>query len=560
MKNQDIEQRFGPAAAAKLSALLGDPKLGEASISPASRDQCRGALLGFAIGEALGEPLEGRNAAWIKERFGVVTGFVAPNPITGTDTQLAIMAADALLSSQTKHPERLAARLMAATIETQGMAVRHAQAKLSANNPWWEAAKADSAGTAAAARATAFGLVWSDNPERAAYEAALSASVTHGHPMAISAAATMAAAVSLASSGQSNLDAMWLKAIADICADYEQIEIHGATLLDRLRLLPSLLGQPAEAVLNILGTNPLANQAVPAALWCAAQGPEGVLYAVNAGGDTDTIAAMAGACLGASLGAQQIPNEFIQVGGLAPVVDTADRLATLVPVHVPKKKNKTEAAEAVHVSFLIDRSGSMSGMVGDVIGGYNEFVKEQQATEGDCTFTAVQFDTGEPFKVTVDAMKIAKVPELTAADYQPRGGTPLLDALGMLLESVTKREEGLKVAEDQIVVVFTDGHENASHLWSRERLFAVVEEKKEAGWTFVFMGANQDSYAMGRDLGFDRENIQNYRGDGRGTRMAMKSFSRGMSEYRTSMPEEKIRRKKDFYDGRKEAETDHETR
>ena len=558
MKNQDIEQRFGPAAAAKLSALLGDPKLGEASISPASRDQCRGALLGFAIGEALGEPLEGRNAAWIKERFGVVTGFVAPNPITGTDTQLAIMAADALLSSQTKHPERLAARLMAATIETQGMAVRHAQAKLSANNPWWEAAKADSAGTAAAARATAFGLVWSDNPERAAYEAALSASVTHGHPMAISAAATMAAAVSLASSGQSNLDAMWLKAIADICADYEQIEIHGATLLDRLRLLPSLLGQPPEAVLNILGTNPLANQAVPAALWCAAQGPQGVLFAVNAGGDTDTIAAMAGACVGASIGASQSPVDYTRVGGLAPVTATADRLAALTST--PQSKKKTEPAEAVHVSFLIDRSGSMAGMVGDVIGGYNEFVKEQQATEGECTFTAVQFDSQEPYKVTVDALEIAKVPELTVADYQPRGTTPLLDALGMLVESVTKREEGLKVAEDQIVVVFTDGHENDSHLWTRERLFAVVEEKKAAGWTFVFMGANQDSYAMGRDLGFDRENIQNYRGDGRGTRMAMKSFSRGMSEYRTSMPEEKFRRKKDFYDGRKEAEIDHKNR
>jgi hypothetical protein len=202
----------------------------------------------------------------------------------------------------------------------------------------------------------------------------------------------------------------------------------------------------------------------------------------------------------------------------------------------------------------------MAGMVGDVIGGYNEFVKEQQATEGECTFTAVQFDSQEPYKVTVDALEIAKVPELTVADYQPRGTTPLLDALGMLVESVTKREEGLKVAEDQIVVVFTDGHENDSHLWTRERLFAVVEEKKAAGWTFVFMGANQDSYAMGRDLGFDRENIQNYRGDGRGTRMAMKSFSRGMSEYRTSMPEEKFRRKKDFYDGRKEAEIDHKNR
>ena len=558
MNHNDLEQRFGQAAAAKLAGPLANAKQGDANISPASSDRARGALLGFAVGEALGEPLEGRSAEWITQRFGVVTDFVVPNPTTGTDTQLAIMAADALLSSQTKHPERLSARLMAATINTQGMAVHHAQSKLSAGHPWWEAAKANSAGTAAAARAIAFGLVWSGNPERAAYEAALSSSVTHGHPMAISAAAAMGAAVSLASTTNSNLDAMWLKAIADICADYEQIEIHGATLLDRLRLLPSLLGQPAEAVLNILGTNPLANQAVPAALWCAAQGPQGVLFAVNAGGDTDTIAAMAGACVGASIGASQSPVDYTRVGGLAPVTATADRLAALTST--PQSKKKTEPAEAVHVSFLIDRSGSMAGMVGDVIGGYNEFVKEQQATEGECTFTAVQFDSQEPYKVTVDALEIAKVPELTVADYQPRGTTPLLDALGMLVESVTKREEGLKVAEDQIVVVFTDGHENDSHLWTRERLFAVVEEKKAAGWTFVFMGANQDSYAMGRDLGFDRENIQNYRGDGRGTRMAMKSFSRGMSEYRTSMPEEKFRRKKDFYDGRKEAEIDHKNR
>ena len=561
-KNNETTNRFNPAAMAMLADRLGNPATGEAAISPASRDRARGAFVGFAIGEALGEPLEGRSAAWISEHFGTVNGFVVPNPLPGTDTQLAIMAADALISSQVSHPERFAARLMTATIETQGMAVRHAQSKLSAGQPWWEAAKANSAGTAAAARAIAFGVVWSGNPERAAYEAALSASVTHGHPMAISAAAAMAAAVSLASSGQGDLGAMWLEAIADICADYPQIEIHGATLLSRLRLLPSLLGQPPETVLNVLGTNPLASQAVPAALWCATQGPQGVLSAVNAGGDTDTIAAMAGACLGASLGAKKIPADFTQVGGLAPVVDTADQLATLVTIHTSKTepKKKTEPTEAVHVSFLIDRSGSMAGMVGDVVGGYNEFVKEQQVTKGTCTFTAVQFDTGEPFKVTVDAVDIGEVPELTANDYQPRGGTPLLDAFGTLIESVTKREEGLAEAEDQIIVVFTDGHENASSRWTNQALFNLVAEKEKAGWTFVFMGANQDSYATAGQFGIRQENTQNFRGDGQGTRSAMKSFSRGMSEYRTSLPEEKIRRKKDFYDGRKEAESDHDSR
>ena len=135
-KNNETTNRFNPAAMAMLADRLGNPATGEAAISPASRDRARGAFVGFAIGEALGEPLEGRSAAWISEHFGTVNGFVVPNPLPGTDTQLAIMAADALISSQVSHPERFAARLMTATIETQGMAVRHAQSKLSTGQPW----------------------------------------------------------------------------------------------------------------------------------------------------------------------------------------------------------------------------------------------------------------------------------------------------------------------------------------------------------------------------------------------------------------------------------------
>jgi ADP-ribosylglycohydrolase len=559
----DIEQRFGPVASAKLTPTFGKALTGDPAISPATKDRIQGSLVAFAMGEALGEPLEGRSRSWIQDRFGTVTNYVVPNPCIGSDTQLALMAADSLLASQADHPTRLAARLVAATVDTQGMAVRHAQSKLAAGRPWWEASKANSAGTAAAARAIAFGLVWAGNPDRAAYEAALSASVTHGHPMGVSGAAAMAAAVSLATTGDGQLDAQWLEAIAKVTAEYEQVEIHGATLLSRLQLLPSLVGQPAATVLNLLGTGSLASQAVPAALWCATRpGLEGVFEAVNAGGDTDTIAAMAGACLGARFGASQIPVEFTQVRGLNRAFETAGRLAAMTDASTPQPKvqKSTEPAEAVHVSFLIDRSGSMQHMVGDVIGGYNEFVKEQQAAEGKCTFTSVQFDSTEPFKVNIDAADINEVPELTTNDYEPRGLTPLLDAFGMLIKSVAKREESLEKPEDQILVIFTDGQENASTKWTYEVLFNLVAEKEAEGWTFVFMGANQDSYNVGGQLGIRQENIQNFRGDGRGTRAAMKSFSRGMSEYRSAVPEEKIRRKGDFYDGRKEAEIDHKNR
>ena len=144
--------------------------------------------------------------------------------------------------------------------------------------------------------------MWAGDPRRAAYEAALSTSVTHGHPVATSAAAAFAAAVALAAKGDGPLDAAWLTTVADICAEFNQGDIDGATVIDRIRMLPAMLGQSPEAALSMLGTGPVAIEAVPAALWCAATATtpvQGLFNAVNAGGDTDTIAAMAGACLGA---------------------------------------------------------------------------------------------------------------------------------------------------------------------------------------------------------------------------------------------------------------------
>jgi Mg-chelatase subunit ChlD len=214
----------------------------------------------------------------------------------------------------------------------------------------------------------------------------------------------------------------------------------------------------------------------------------------------------------------------------------------------------------LHVSFLIDRSGSMKGLVEDVVGGFNSFLDTQKKEIGDCTMTLVQFDSDDPFEVVHDAAPIGQVPDLTRHQYQPRGMTPLLDALGDLVTSVDRRLAGLGTPEDQIVVVFSDGLENASRRWTRSALFEAIEVRKATGWTFVYLGANQDSYDEAGRLGFDRTNTQNFRGDGLGTRSALRSVDRAVSDYRRAAVEEKQRRKQNLFDDLKEAEADHATR
>ena len=211
--------------------------------------------------------------------------------------------------------------------------------------------------------------------------------------------------------------------------------------------------------------------------------------------------------------------------------------------------------------FLLDRSGSMSHLTGDVIGGFNEFLEQQKAQPGKARMSVVLFDGQNPYEVVVDGRRIAEVPALTAGVYQARSSTPLFDALGTLLERadqrISQRAETGRKAEDQLVLIFTDGHENASSRFDRARVFEMIKDRQDAGnWTFVFMGANQDAYATGGGMGFDPGSTQNYRGDGTGTRSSWDSVNMAVSEFRNSAWEEKQRRKADFFAGQKDAEVD----
>ena len=218
-----------------------------------------------------------------------------------------------------------------------------------------------------------------------------------------------------------------------------------------------------------------------------------------------------------------------------------------------------DAGDRPQVWFLLARSGSMRPLTPDLIGGFNQFLAEQQSRPGRARMTVVLFDGQDPFEVVVDADRIGDVPELTTATYSARGVTPLYDALGNLIETadrrIAQRAESGRPAEDQLVLVFTDGLENASSRFDRARVFEMVKERQDdQGWTFVFMGANQDSYSTGGGLGFADGSVQDFAATPDSVRDSFAEFSRGTSSYRAKP---RLRRQMEnqlFFEGRKLAE------
>ena len=219
-----------------------------------------------------------------------------------------------------------------------------------------------------------------------------------------------------------------------------------------------------------------------------------------------------------------------------------------------KKNDKNTHHEGADIWFLLDRSGSMASIERDVVHGFDRFFEEQRKQGGEATVTLVQFDDREPHDVLVDARPLAKVRSI-ADRFEPRGMTPLYDAIGLLLDRAERRlksEDG--DGADQLVVIFTDGMENASHQWTQKKLFKRIGKLRAAGWTFVFLGANQDSYEAGAGLAMAAGNVSNFRADAPGTAAAYVGLSRTVGEWRGKAREERRRDVDDFWAGQKEAE------
>ena len=182
-------------------------------------------------------------------------------------------------------------------------------------------------------------------------------------------------------------------------------------------------------------------------------------------------------------------------------------------------------ARPVHISIVLDRSGSMNGIADDVVGGFNEFLRRQRREPGAARVTLVQFDGENPFELLIDGAPLDGVRDLERSRYQPRGMTPLFDAVGRMIGRIdaelASRSHAGERPEDQVVVIVTDGLENASREHTRESIFRMVEHRKaEQDWVFVFLGANQDSYAEGAKVGVAPANASNWAFSGAGTRGA----------------------------------------
>ena len=175
------------------------------------------------------------------------------------------------------------------------------------------------------------------------------------------------------------------------------------------------------------------------------------------------------------------------------------------------KNNMTELV------FILDRSGSMSGLEDDSIGGFNGMLKKQKAESENVNVTTVLFD--DQIDVIHDRFPIGIVEPLTEKDYFVRGCTALLDAVGEAVHKIENVQEHLPEdykAGKVIFVITTDGHENSSKRYSYPQIKKMIEAKKETGWEFLFLGANIDAVGEAEKLGISRNRAVTYENDREG--------------------------------------------
>ena len=168
----------------------------------------------------------------------------------------------------------------------------------------------------------------------------------------------------------------------------------------------------------------------------------------------------------------------------------------------------TTQGDRTHFSVILDRTGSMESIRQDTIGGFNGFLKEQQAQPSPATFTLVQFDSQQPFEVLHSFTPIGMVSPLSEATYVPRASTPLFDAIGRGISDLAGRLEAMPVDQRPAKIVFvivTDGHENASREFTGKRVKAMIDERRKAGWNFVFLSADEQAIPDGDSVGIDAD-------------------------------------------------------
>ena len=192
------------------------------------------------------------------------------------------------------------------------------------------------------------------------------------------------------------------------------------------------------------------------------------------------------------------------------------------------KKNLTELV------FILDRSGSMAGLEGDTIGGFNAMIEKQRGEPGEAVISTVLFDNET--EVIHDRIPLDRVPRLTEKEYYVRGCTALLDAVGGAIHHIGNvhkyaREEDRP--EKTLFVITTDGMENASRRYTYDKVKAMIERQREKySWEFLFLGANIDAAREAARFGIRADRAANYHADHIGTEVIYEAVSEAVCQVR----------------------------
>lgn len=207
--------------------------------------------------------------------------------------------------------------------------------------------------------------------------------------------------------------------------------------------------------------------------------------------------------------------------------DIFETLETEVKESIDNSRYETEEKEATdkgeetteplnkdtELVFIIDESGSMSGLESDTVGGFNSMIKKQREGEGKVYVSTVFFHSSS--RVVHDRVDIANIKDMTEKDYSPGGCTALLDAIGSSIRHISNIHKYARkedVPANTVFVITTDGMENSSTRYDADEIRDMIKDKTEkCGWEFIFVAANIDAIETAGKIGIRKERAANYR-------------------------------------------------
>lgn len=201
------------------------------------------------------------------------------------------------------------------------------------------------------------------------------------------------------------------------------------------------------------------------------------------------------------------------------------------------KENKKTNNGITELVFILDKSGSMSGLEADTIGGFNSMIAKQKKEDGKAYVSTVLFS--DKSTVVHDRADISEIADMTDKDYVPCGCTALLDAIGdsvKHIRNIHKYARPEDVPEHTMFIITTDGMENASHRYTYDKIKQMIEKRKEKdGWEFLFVGANMDAVSVASRVGISADRTANYCSDAMGTRTVFEALSAPIKQMRCGM-------------------------